>query len=42
MGENGRFATNVKNKQNLFDMFNEYIEFINSQVPTFLKIDASF
>lgn len=42
MGANGRFAINVKNKQKLFDLLNEYIEFINSRVPIYLKIDASF
>ena len=41
-GAKGRFAINVFNKQRLFDLLNKYVDYINSQVPNYLQINAHF
>ena len=41
-GTSGRFAINKNNKQRLFDLLHEYVDYINSQVPQYLQINARF
>ena len=41
-GASGRFVINVNNRQRLFDLLNDYIGYLNSQVPPYLQINAHF